>query len=451
MEMHMQFHELNTDWLNTLRRHGALIEASGAVEQTRRYLASKGAADEPYLPIPLLMDKAQFEEVAQAGRLLLRAQGKILSHLAATLGRSGLCQLFEVPSAIQPFVDWDNLIDGHNLVVRFDVVPSSDGYRFCEINCDSTVAGFELFECQKRYGDALGWPLSAQQRAPHEDICRLFRRLTQRHDLRRVLVCDWSCYRSTSTFAFDFLHEALQQSLPGVDVRMAYEDDFPEDWLQPGQGRDLLVYRGFMQADMNDGGRFIQRICDSGAMVINTFETEIRSNKGWFALLHDAALQPLLDAQELQAVRRFVPHTVALRPDNTQALLASKDRHVFKLNCSSGGRGVYFGSEHSAEELRAVFARNGSAQWTAQAPIDSSTIELPASEGESAAHRLVLGLFLVDGQASGVNVRASRHSRVVNVSLGVASCLWASPTTPEIYQTLLSRLASQSLCAASAD
>lgn len=439
----MQFHEMNTDWLYALGRRGDLIEACGAVEETRRYLASKNAADEPYLAIPLVMDRGQFDDIAEAGRLLLRAQGKVLGHLTRSLGRAGLCELFEVPAAIQAFVDWDNLVEGRNLVVRFDVVPTADGYKFCEINCDSTVAGFELFECQKVYGEALGWPLAAHQRSPHEDICRLFQRLTQAHGLRRVLVCDWSRYRGTKTFAFDFLHEALQQALPGLDVRMAYEDDYPEDWLQPGQGSDVLVYRGFMFADMDDGGQFIQRICESGAMVINTFETEIRSNKRWFALLHETAYQSLLDERELRAIERFVPKTLAISPDNAEALLAEKDLYVFKLNCSSGGRGVYFGSEHSAEEMREVFARQGAEHWTAQAPIDSTTIDLPGPDGERAAHRLVLGLFLVDGHASGVNVRASKHSRVVNVSLGVASCLWASPATPDTYQTLLSRLATQ--------
>jgi hypothetical protein len=259
--------------------------------------------------------------------------------------------------------------------------------------------------------------------------------------MRRVLVCDWSRYRGTNQFAFDFLQEALKQALPHLDVRMGYENDYPEEWLQPGSGSDLLVYRGFMYADMDDDGRFIKRICDSGAMVINTFETEIRSNKRWFALLHDAACQRLLDAEELRAVERFVPRTVAIDRGNVDALLAQKDQYVFKLNCSSGGRGVYFGNEHSADELQAVFAKQGPEHWTAQAPIDSTTIDLPCADEASAAHRLVLGLFLVDGHASGVNVRASKHSRVVNVSLGVASCLWASPSTPDTYQSLLARLA----------
>lgn len=436
----MQFHELNEAWLGALARCSEAIVASGAAEEARRYLASKGAASEPYIAIPLIMARDQFEEIAEAGRTLLRAQSKILRQLTQSLGRDGLCELFDVPGAIQPFVDWTNLVDGRNFVVRFDVVPTRDGYRFCEINCDSTIGGFELFECQKIYRNTLGWAPSEDQASTHEHICRMFRRLMQEHGLRRILVCDWSCYRGTSLFAFDFLHEAMRQALPEIEVRMAYEDDYPEDWLRPAQGGDVLVYRGFMQADMNDGGRFIQRICESGAMVINTFETEIRSNKRWFALLHDPVYQSLLDAQERRAIDRYVPETLAIHAANVEALLAEKDRYVFKLNCSSGGRGVYFGSEQSAEGLRMLLDKQGATRWTAQAPIDSTTIELPTCDGTRAAHRLVLGVFLVDGHASGVNVRASQHSRVVNISLGVASSLWASPETPAAYQALLSRL-----------
>src|SRR6266568_3564405 len=232
----MQFHEMNKNWLLALGQRHDLIEASGAVQATKHYLASQGAAGEPYLAIPLVMDQQQFDEVAEAGRLLLRAQGKILGSLSARHGREELCKLFEVSEAIRAFIDWDNLVSGHNLIVRFDVVPTTDGYRFCEINCDSTVAGFELFECQKIYADTLGWSLVAKQHSPHGDICRLFQRLTQTNGAKRVLVAVWSRSRDTSWFAFDFLKDALKQALPDLDVRMAYEDDYPKDWLQPDAG-----------------------------------------------------------------------------------------------------------------------------------------------------------------------------------------------------------------------
>ena len=99
------------------------------------------------------------------------------------------------------------------------------------------------------------------------------------------------------------MDETLKQALPHLDVRMAYENDYPEEWLQPGGGSDLLVYRGFMYADMDDDGQFIKRICESGAKVINTFETEIRSNKRWFALLPGRGVHRLCPGEEILDIK----------------------------------------------------------------------------------------------------------------------------------------------------
>jgi hypothetical protein len=429
----MNFAEQNHPWIAAIAGQHAHVERSGASRLALAYLETEGAALEPYNDWPLVIDRADFEAIAAAGRALLSAQGKILRQLESRLGHSELADLFGVPERIRRHVDWRNLIEGENLVVRFDVVPSAEGFQFCEINCDSTVAGFELFECLKLYAEATQWPLLEDARATHDDIGRMLAKLAREKGFKRVLVCDWSRYRGSGHFGFDFLCRALQRSLPQLEVRMAYEDDYPADWLREAGASDLLVYRGFMFGDMDDDGAFIDRLQRSGATIINSFETEIRSNKLWFSLF---------TAQERAVIDRFVPYTVPVRADRLEALLDDKASLVFKLNNSNGGRGVYIGADHAESELREVLERHGLDQWTAQCYVESVVLDLPGDGGRmTGPHRLVLGVFLIDGLASGVNVRASQSSKVVNVSLGVASCLWACPLSTEARRALLTRLA----------
>lgn len=440
----MQFGTFNQEWISAIRSSGDYLRQSGAIDKARAYLAEKRAEKEPYMALPMIIEQGELDGLADAGRALMRAQGKILRHLSLTRSRADMLALFGVPEMLVPFIDWEHLNEGNNFVVRFDIVPSASGSYFCEINCDTTVAGFELFEVMSVYADAADWPLMGDTRAPHADIALLFERLAIEKGITRVLVCDWSCYRATGHFGFDFLCASLKQALPHLDVRMAYEDDFPADWLAPGAAANTLVYRGFMYADMDDGGAFMARLVDSGATIINTFETEIRSNKCWFAMFFDPAYRHLLAADEVAAIERFVPRTVALGQDQLAPLLRDKADYVFKLNCSSGGKGVFMGAEHSDAELRALFDEHGITNWTAQQYIVSEVLDMPDGDDFAMApHQLVIGMFLTDERASGVVVRASKNSKIVNVSLGHASCLWAVAMTPERRASLLARIRAQ--------
>jgi hypothetical protein len=441
----MSFGAYNKDWVEAVCFRQKYVREVGAIEKINDFLMKNKAEGEPYLSTPLIFDLKDLDRLAVAGRALLSAQGKILSHLEETVSRAGIIEIFDVPEMIVPYVDWENLVTGKNLITRFDIVPSSQGYHFCEINCDSTVAGFELFECAKIYADALSWPLmtGVGARAPHGDILLLINRMVDAVGFDRILVCDWSTYRDTDWFGFDFLYRALKDGLPDIDVRLAYEDDYPQDWLQPGTGSKTLVYRGFMHADMVDGGAFYGLIHGSGATIINSFETEIRSSKRWFAMFHDSNNHALLSVDEIYAIDQFVPRTVAFDELNILSILNNKDDYVFKINNSSGGKGVLIGEDHTTSELKALLAARGVENWTAQELIESEILHLPNDDDfVTSPHRVVLGMFLIDGQASGLNVRASRHSRIVNVSLGVASCLWAVPMLSEARRAHLAKVLS---------
>jgi uncharacterized circularly permuted ATP-grasp superfamily protein len=155
-------------------------------------------------------------------------------------------------------------------------------------------------------------------------------------------------------------------------------------------------------------------------------------HKGWFAMFCDARYHHLLTTPEIDAIKQYIPHTVAVSRDNLDDLLRRKAELVFKLNVSSGGDGVLMGADHSDEQLRGLVEAKGLERWSAQQAIAFDGLDLPfSSDLEFTRHNVVLGIYVIDGTASGMMVRASSRSKVVNVASGTGGYTWAVPVTPE--------------------
>jgi hypothetical protein len=428
--MVMSFAEYNRPWIEEMRAQKELILRTEALGELREFLAAQQAHKTPLLPIPLSFDREEFDGLARAGLHVMSAQTKILQHLQQRHSRDELLKMFDIPEMMAPFVDWDELIAGEHVVSRFDIVPSNDGYYFCEVNRDSSVGGIEVADCLEVLCTALHWPLTQAMESPQRALARLLRRVIERDDLRRIVICDWSSNRGNGYFGFELLRQHLARAMPELEIHLTYETGYPEPWLTPDEGRHTLVYRGFMYQDMTDRGAFFRRLWDSGATIINTFETELRMNKGWFARFCDPRYHPLLTPEEREAIERHVPHTVAVDRDNLEELLRSKADRVFKLGLSSGGEGVLMGADHSAAELRALIEAKGVERWSAQRVISFDGVELPYTEAfEFTPHNVVLGLYVIDGRPSGLTVAASSCTKIVNIHTGVAGYTWAVPMT----------------------
>jgi uncharacterized circularly permuted ATP-grasp superfamily protein len=193
--------------------------------------------------------------------------------------------------------------------------------------------------------------------------------------------------------------------------------------------------------EMTDGGAFLQALVDGGATVVNTYESEIRMNKIWFALLHDEAIQSQLDPADRDLIVRTIPHTFALDDGNFAATLAAKDDYLFKRRRSYGGLGIYIGREWPRDELAAILRDDGIREWTAQRALDPLPMMLPGADPlELQPHNMVYGLFLYGTRANGMLVRASTTSRVVNVTTGKARIGWAMCVDEPAAEALLAQL-----------
>jgi len=223
-------------------------------------------------------------------------------------------------------------------------------------------------------------------------------------------------------------------------VYIADEKTCDPDWLTPEEASRTLFYRGFLMDEMDDGGSFLDRLIALGAHVINMYEAEIRMDKAWFVLLHDDAIRHLLTARERELVDAYLPYTCDVDPSTMASLIESRSRWVFKEKHSFGGKGICFGEETPAEELRALF-REHPGEWTAQQVVPLAPALFPAdAELRAEPQKVVFGLFLYGSRPNGMLLRASTRSRIVNVTAGNARIGWAfcanETTRAEMVSTL---------------
>lgn len=427
----MNFSTFNQPWIQTLLANKAQVLASGGVAQARAFLDRYQGDAWQLLPLQLVMPESDYQVLSEAAKALLSAQTRLLRHMMATEGRVGIMRRFQISEDMAALMDWDELVKGEHLVSRFDILPHADGYVFCEMNVDPSVGGAELFECGQMALEALGLDLMNEQVSPCLSRARMVQRWVQQRQLTRVIVFGLQMYDGDDFPTFDLEQEQFAALLPGVQVDVVDEYSFPEELLQPGAGKHVLIYRIGVYEDMTPFCRQqFARMQASGATIINAMESEIRMDKSWFSLFHQPKWHTLLSPVEQSAIRRFVPYTSSLTDSNLNAVIEEREHYVFKLNQSYGGAGVLMGNEHGAGELLARLQAAPLAQWTVQQRVQVSSLTMPADETfEPVPHQLVLGLFVMDTQPGGLWVRASRHSQIVNVSQGSARVCWAVPVT----------------------
>jgi len=373
------------------------------------------------LPYYFRIDAAAHAGLVRATHVLARAQDKLLRSLAATLSAEQLVAMFEVPPDMAPHIDWTDVASTGLRMLRADIIPTEEGYYFCELNHFSGVGAGEGYHSAHAFAELLGRPVAGV--SPFRQLAHLYATECRRTGRTRVVVLDTPQHRAQGFGECLMLQRYLRLMAPDLDTSYHDEDTYPADWLRPGQARQTLVHRIVTHDDTPDGGAFLVRLRDSGVEVSTMFEAELKMHRRWFSLLCDPGYQHLLDAEERATIKQYVPHTYDLAPGTVDAAVADKDRLVFKRSYTYGGKGVLVGDQHSPEQLRTLLTADGSA-WVAQRRVYTSSLELRAADGRTVPYLFVLGMFLYGDQASGLLVRAAAHSPVVNVSQG-GGAAWA--------------------------
>lgn len=429
--MSVPFGQFNADLIGALVGCREVIERKSVLSNQWARLVAEGGHLLRLLPLNFAFDERDYARLAEAAPALVNVQTKLIRHLASTVGREGMLRTFRVPEGMRRFVNWGELLEPETLVARFDILQAEDGYRFCEFNIDSCVAAAEIFEFAADYFDELG--ISVRDGLgippPLEDLAASVARLAARKRAARIVILDWSVGGGSAGkgyLSFERMRGHVARAVAPVPVFIADEKSYDPGWLAPEEARRTLVYRGFMMDEMDDGGAFLDTLLALGTPVVNTYESEIRMNKVWFALFHDEALRPVLSRAERELIARYIPYTCEIDERNRASLIEHKDGYVFKEKQSFGGSGIRIGESTSAEELSALLRGDAARGWTAQELVRALPATFPHDESfRSERQNLVFGMYLYGARANGMLVRASTRSKVVNVTAGDAKLAWA--------------------------
>ncbi|MEO6502710.1 MAG: hypothetical protein ABIQ09_12440 [Jatrophihabitantaceae bacterium] len=375
------------------------------------------------LPYAFRVDAQELADLERATVLLADAQNTLLSHLVAQHSPEDLSAMFSVPGPMAAQLDWPTVATRNLRALRADIIPTDTGYAFCEVNHFCAVGGCDAYYSAIAYADLLGQPMAGV--SPMRQLAVQYADAMLANGWTRFVILDSSKHRPQGFGEHVMLQRFLHWLLPEVEIHYCDELTFPQRWLASSEAERTLVHRLATYEDTDDEGALLVRLRDSGIAFSCMFEAELRMHRRWFSMLCDPAWQRLLREEEVEAIRRFVPHTFDLSPDRLDEVIADKDELVFKRSWSYGGKGVLVGAEYDTDHLRKLLTAD-TAGWNCQQRVRAEILDVTGLGGHVRRTHFVLGMFLYGDGPSGLLVRGSEEA-VVNVSRG-GGVSWAFAT-----------------------
>jgi hypothetical protein len=417
----------NTALIATLAVPDTAARADGVARRLREEIIAEGGHLLELLPRPIFSEPDQVSALGERARALVALQTRLIHDLLEREGRPAFLDRFGIEPALRDLVNWEELIAPSYLIARLDLLYLAEGFRCCEINVDSCVAGAEIFDTARDTFLALGLDTHWLPARPLDQLAGLIARTARGRGAARIVILDWSIGGGSGGkgyLNYDRMRAAVARA-SGLEVHIADDLTFDPAWLAPGEAPRTFVHRGFMMEEMHDQGAFLRCLIAAGVPVYSLMEADIRMDKGWFALMWDAYRDGQCTAAEAALLEDFVPETWQVTAAMLDDFIARRNSLVFKSRRAFGGAGILIGAEITASALRAALAPAPEC-WIAQIMLQPERIAMPHHPGELAQpHELVYGLYLYGGVENGLLLRGSTTSRIVNVSSGRARISWA--------------------------
>jgi uncharacterized circularly permuted ATP-grasp superfamily protein len=185
--------------------------------------------------------------------------------------------------------------------------------------------------------------------------------------------------------------------------------------------------RAFVSEHIADDLDFVADLLRQGMVLVSDLGDDIYSSKVWFGVLHDDSMTSVLSQEEKETIRRYLPRTVIVDRQDLDELIESKDAWIFKPVDTWGGKGILIGEEAADEEIRARLSCEKQG-WIAQEYIKDASVMLPSGENrEYGRFNAVFGLYKTGTAYSGLLLRVSQATKIVNAGGGKALISWAVP------------------------
>jgi glutathionylspermidine synthase len=376
-------------------------------------------------PMPVFFPFETYRELQGASEILLRAMHTILKKLLQEMSPHDVLNMFYVPAYLESLIDWQRLADQPPTLGRGDIIFADETRPLiCEFNIDSSVGGGDVF----MYVDhAIGkylhlFPPGCRFDSFYHLLADHLIEVAGRHGKTSIGLFIWSDWIEKGLYNMKYIMDLVKER--GFEIEKVSELDVKSGRKTVG---DRLMCRAFVSEHIADDLDFVADLLRQGMVLVSDLGDDIYSSKVWFGVLHDDSMTSVLSQEEKETIRRYLPRTVIVDRQDLDELIESKDAWIFKPVDTWGGKGILIGEEAADEEIRARLSCEKQG-WIAQEYIKDASVMLPNGENRQYERfNAVFGLYKTGTAYSGLLLRVSQATKIVNAGGGKALISWAVP------------------------
>jgi len=391
---------------------------SGEIARKARQLSIVGNSEAVIVGSPLLSEDQQLEVGALVSRLL-----RLLVDLPGRLEKSYLAYAVDklkMREEAARIVLCQDLLLSEDVFARADIVRQEGIWKLLEMNVGSTVGGMFYASLPRLSGFSQSHDaLRTWAEIIHRDYCQ---------GIRHIAIVEDAAIIEALRPQFAVLANELSEQV-GITCSVVSADELWIDGetLNSRRGTVDCIYRFFNEKDVlrNPDQYFslMKAIANKIVSVPMGFCTQLLSNKGALALLHELVETSFLSDEEKQLVTAFVPYTCHVTRNNIHALKKKPEQWVIKPTDSACGYGVKYGGEMTSEKWNhhlEYIANTPSEPYIAQSFCEAEYVPtvFSLSDGENFTEKssVVWGVYVFGDRYLGTLVRAKPHQDTIIIN-----------------------------------
>lgn len=413
-------------------------QAKNYIEQSTAY--SHGEPVD-FLYMPKIYTPEAFACLSSLGKMTYNILGKIIS---AYQQDPSYRRLFPFPKELEEWILLPSPYPSPLPLARLDLFFNEDNFdfTFCEFNAD----GASSMNRDREIRNALKTTPAWQEMSKNWDLTgfelfhswvKAFKKiyLSSSGSQEKPFIVITDFMESGTTEEFKVFQTAFEQAGYETEIWEIRQLKYQHDGLYTPQGRKIdAIYRRAVTGEMfqkrDEIKDFIQGIKKEKVVVIGALSTQIIHNKVLFSVIQRQETMSLLNSQEQDFVKSHFPYTVSLdaKTDINQ-LQQEKEKWIIKPQDLYGSRGVYAGKDQSEKEwlqLLDKYKNNGYLAQKYHTPYQSINYDF-STKPYAKAYNNITGLFLYDGEVTGILSRAGQK--------GVISSLHGGRTMTSVLAT----------------
>lgn len=418
---------------NVLKDAGAVREAISDMQQAYVDMGmTSGKKVLPFLLTANLITQEQYDELKSNCEHMSR----ILDKVADAYFKEGKFRdLFELKE--QELFDMEPGYSSFCVISRYDLFYDG-GIKLLEFNSESPSGMGRMALLDKMFMDTFK-KLSPEfeAKAPPDmrqelldAFLKIYNEWGGEKEKLTIALIDWDWIKTASDQRYIAEYFVSQ----GHDAFMCDPTKLGYDGKLKYEGKEIdLVYRRAITVELMEKREeckaLFEALKDKAICMVNSFRSNLSSDKRLLHLLSSRALDEVLDESDIRLIREIIPWTREMSAARTtdfdgnevdlkQFMLDNKDSLVLKPADDYGGKDIHIGiQEDNWEEIveKAVSDQN----WIVQRYVEIPQIDVPEVNGEVTFKKEFINLcpFVVGGKMTGFLTRVS-ESKIINTSRG---------------------------------